>query len=138
MMSEQNDWNKQVIAEFRENGGKVGGHFKGWDLLLLHTTGAKSGLERVTPLVCMAEGDNLFVIASKGGASTHPDWYYNLKANPGVEVEFGRERFVAEAVEVEGARRAELYERMAKRHSFFYDYAEKAGRVIPVILLERG
>ena len=136
-MSDQNDWNKKIIAEFRENDGKVGGYFEGSTLLLLHTTGAKSGKARINPLVTMADGSNYFVIASKGGAPSHPDWYYNLKANPNVEVEVGTEKFAAKAVITSEPRRTELYERMAAGFAAFNEYKEKAGRVIPVILLER-
>lgn len=137
-MSDQNDWNKKVIAEFRANGGKVGGHFEGSDLLLLHTTGAKSGLQRINPLMTMAYGDKHIVIASKGGATSHPDWYFNLVANPKVHVEVGTEEYDAMAVEAEEPVRTEIYSKMAERYPFFSEYAKKAGRVIPVIVLERN
>ena len=136
-MSDPNEWNKKIIAEFRENDGKVGGYFEGSTLLLLHTTGAKSGLARINPLVTMADGQNYFIIASKGGAPSNPDWYYNLKANPDVEVEVGTEKFAAKAVITDEPQRTELYERMAANFAAFNEYKEKAGRVIPVIMLER-
>ena len=82
-----NDWNKKIIEEFRANDGKVGGQFASMDLLLLHTTGAKSGLPRINPVACMADGDRYIIIASNEGAPTNPDWYYNLAANPEVSVE---------------------------------------------------
>src|SRR5258705_11936664 len=87
------DWNKAIIEEFRANKGKVGGPFQGANLLLLHTKGAKSGLERVNPMMYYRDGDRYVVIASKGGADTHPDWYYNLLANPELSVEVGTEQF---------------------------------------------
>jgi hypothetical protein len=83
---EMSDWNKEIIAEFRANRGKVDSRFKGADLLLLHTKGAKSGLEHVSPVRYFIDGDRYVVIASKGGADTHPDWYHNLLANPDVSV----------------------------------------------------
>src|SRR5579863_1449035 len=88
-----NDWNKATIAEFRANNGKVGGPFAGANLLLLHTKGAKSGLERVNPMMYYRDGDRYVVIASKGGADTHPDWYHNLLANSELSVEVGTEQF---------------------------------------------
>lgn len=135
-MSDWNERNKKVIAEFRENGGVVGGHFENFKLLLLHTTGAKSGLKRVTPLVTKSVNNKWIIIASKGGAPTHPDWYYNLVANPEVYVEVGTEEFATKAVITEEPERTELYEKMEESYSFFTDYKKKAGRVIPVITLE--
>src|SRR5690606_11677041 len=90
-MTDASDWNRQVIEEFRANGGKVGGAFDGTPLLLLHTTGARSGRERVAPLVYQEDGDRLVVYASKAGAPNHPDWYRNVLAHPDVEVEVGSE-----------------------------------------------
>src|SRR5690242_14836283 len=87
------DWNKSIIEEFRANKGKVGGPFEGATLLLLHTKGAKSGVERVNPMVYFKDGDRYVVIASKGGADTNPDWYYNLRANPELTAEIGTEQF---------------------------------------------
>lgn len=131
------EWNKKVIEEFRANGGKVSGHFAPNNLLLLHTTGAKSGQERVNPLVTLEDGDRLFVIASKGGAPSHPDWYYNLVANPIVEVEYGTEKFQAQANVTAEPERTELYEKMANEFTGFADYKEKTTRVMPVITLTR-
>ena len=136
-MSDPNEWNKKIIAEFRANDGKVGGPFEGSTILLLHTTGAKSGKARINPLVTMADGDSYFVIASKGGATSNPDWFHNLKANPGVEVEVGTEKFSATAVITDEPKRTELYERMAAGFAAFNEYKKTANRVIPVILLER-
>ncbi len=90
-----NDWNAQIIAEFRANGGKAA-EFGDAPLVILHTIGAKSGELRETPLVALVEGDDLYVFASKGGAPTNPDWYYNLKAQPEITVEYGTETFTAD------------------------------------------
>src|SRR5256885_11984604 len=92
-MSSPNDWNKQIIEEFRANGGKVGGPFTGANLLLLHTLGAKSNQPRVNPLGYFKDGDNFVIVASKAGAPTNPDWYYNILAHPEVTLEMGTERF---------------------------------------------
>jgi deazaflavin-dependent oxidoreductase (nitroreductase family) len=134
-VSDPNEWNRQVIEEFRSKQGQVGGVFENVTLLLLHTTGAKSGLERVNPLVCMPDGERLIVCASKGGAPSHPDWYYNLVANPDVVVEYGTETFKARATVVEEPERTELYGRMAARFDGFREYQRKTSRVIPVIAL---
>jgi deazaflavin-dependent oxidoreductase (nitroreductase family) len=131
------DWNKQIINEFRENDGKVGGHFANNTLVLLHTTGAKSGKERINPLVTFEDGDRLVVVASKGGAPAHPDWYHNIVANPVVNVEYGTEEFQAKATVAEEPERTKLYERMENTFGTFSDYKKKAGRTIPVITLTR-
>ncbi len=131
------DWNEKIINEFRANGGKVGGYFANNTLLLLHTTGAKSGKERVNPLVTFEDGERLVIVASKGGAPSHPDWYYNIVANPVVTVEYGTEEFQARATVTSEPERTELYERMENTFETFKEYKEKAGRVIPVITLTR-
>lgn len=131
-MSERN---KQVIAEFRANSGKVGGFFEDKDLLLLHTTGAKSGLARLNPLVYMQDGERIVVIASNGGASSNPDWYYNLLANPEVFIEVGSDRFPARADKAQEPERNALYCRMAERYPFFADYQRNTERIIPVIVI---
>lgn len=128
--------NDVVIEEFRANAGKVGGHFEGWTLLLLHTTGARSGMERVNPLVYVTDGDRYLVAASKGGADTHPDWYFNVQANPEVAIEVGGKTMRARAAFPAGAERDELYAMLAARHSFFSGYQEGTDRVIPVVALE--
>ena len=136
--NEQNDRNAQIIAEFRANGGRVGGRFENATLLLLHTTGARSGQKRVTPLVCLADGDRLLVFASKAGAPTHPDWYHNLVANPRVAVEVGEETYEATASTLEGEERDRIYAIQAGRNPLFGEYQQKAGdRTIPVVALER-
>ena len=134
-MSEMNERNKMIIDEFRANGGKVGGPFEGKSLLLLHTKGAKSGQERINPVACIRDGDRLAVIASKGGAPTHPDWYYNVVANPQVTVEVGTEKFQAVAKVAEEPERTRLYEKMVGVMPGFDDYRRKTTRVIPVIVL---
>src|SRR5215470_13874048 len=106
------DWNKTLIEEFRANKGKVSGYFEGSNLLLLHTTGAKSGLERVNPVMYFIDGDRYVIIASKSGADTHPDWYGNLLANPEVSVEVGTEQFPAMAAVTSEPERTRLYEKM--------------------------
>lgn len=131
------DWNQKIIKEFRENDGVVGGHFTGHPLLLLHHTGAKSGKERVNPLAAFEEGERLFIIASKGGAPDNPDWYYNVVANPTVEVEYGRDKFKAKAAVAEEPERSRLYAKAVREFPGFGDYEEKADRVIPVITLTR-
>lgn len=131
------DFNKKIIDEFRANGGKVGGFFANNTLLLLHTIGAKSGLERVNPLVTFEDGDRLVVVASKGGAPSHPDWYYNMLANPLVTVEYGTEKFQAQASVASEPERTELYAKMESKLASFTEYKEMAGRVIPVVILTR-
>ncbi len=134
-MSNSNDWNKAIIEEFRANHGKVGGHFDGKPLLLLHTTGAKSGEERVNPVAYTKDGDKLVVIASKGGAPTHPDWYHNIVAHPQVTVEVGTEKIEATASVANEAERRRLYDEMIKVMPGFADYEKKTTRSIPVIVL---
>ena len=136
-MADMNDWNRQIIEEFHANGGKVGGPFEGATLLLLTTTGAKSGLSRTTPLVYMADGERLVIFASKAGAPTSPDWYYNLVAHPTVTVEVGTEKFNASATVVSGEERDRLYAQQAAKAPNFAEYQQKTTRVIPVVVLER-
>jgi deazaflavin-dependent oxidoreductase (nitroreductase family) len=131
------DWNTAIIEEFRANGGKVGGRWEGRDLLLLTTTGRKSGRSHTTPIVFTRDGDRLLVYASKSGAPTHPDWYLNLVADPHVEVEVGSERFDAVATPIVGEERDRLYAEQAARVPAFAEYQEKAGRLIPVVALTR-
>jgi deazaflavin-dependent oxidoreductase (nitroreductase family) len=131
------DRNKQIIEEFRSNEGKVGGYFANNTLLLLHTRGAKSGQERVNPLVTFEDGNRLVVIASKGGAPSHPDWYYNVVANPVVSVEYGTEVFQAQATVTSEPERTELYEKMESKLAAFSGYKENTTRLIPVVTLTR-
>ncbi len=137
-VSAANTWNAKVIEEFRANAGKVGGMFANTHLLLLHTTGAKSGLPRLTPLAYLADDTRLIVIASNGGALRSPDWYYNLVANPDVRVEVGTEQFEAQATVAREPERTKLYEQMAAVSPSFTTYKQKAApRIIPVIVLTR-
>jgi deazaflavin-dependent oxidoreductase (nitroreductase family) len=134
-MSDVNDRNKKIIEEFRANSGKVGGYFEGKTLLLLHTRGAKSGAERINPVAYVRDGERLVVIASKGGAPTNPDWYYNMVANPQVTVEVGTETLQAHAAVAEEPERTRLYGKMAEVMPGFNEYREKTTRKIPVIVL---
>ena len=131
------DWNKAIIEEFRANKGKVGGYFERTNLLLLHTKGAKSGLERVNPLAYIIDEDRYVVIASKGGADTDPDWYRNLLAHPEVSVEVGTEQFEATAAVPSEPERTTLYEKMEAINPGFTEYKQKTSRVIPVITVTR-
>ncbi|MFN8479361.1 MAG: nitroreductase family deazaflavin-dependent oxidoreductase [Kouleothrix sp.] len=132
------DFNQGVITEFRANGGKVGGYFAGANMLLLHTIGAKSGQARINPLVYANDGDRMIIIASKGGAPSNPDWYYNLLANPVVTVEVGSEQFQARATAItEEPERSRLYAQMVAHYAGFAEYEQKTSRKIPVVVLER-
>ena len=136
-MADRNEFNAQVIAEFRANGGAVGGAFDGATIVLLTTTGARSGLERVTPVVCRVDGDDVYVFASKAGAPTDPDWFHNLVANPEVGVELGTDTFRARAVVLEGTTRDEVYAAHAAEYPNFAEYEAATDRVIPVVRLDR-
>lgn len=131
------DLNKEVIQEFRANQGKVGGHFQGMDLLLIHTTGAKSGQLRINPTAFYNQEDQYIIAASKGGADSHPDWYHNLVANPNVIVEVGKDTFAAKADIPAEPERSELYNKLAGKYPMFKEYESKAKRIIPVIKLEK-
>lgn len=136
-MSSPNEWNNAIIKEFRANNGKVGGNFAEMPLILLHTIGAKSGEERINPVAYTMDGDRLVIIASKGGAPTHPDWYYNIAANPSVTVELGTEQFEAQAAITDEPERTRLYRQMAAIRPNFAEYEKKTTRKIPVIVLTR-
>jgi deazaflavin-dependent oxidoreductase (nitroreductase family) len=136
-MSNQNDRNMAIIKEFRDNAGKVGGPFEGRTLLILHTIGAKSGQERINPVAYVTDGDRFVIIASKGGAPTNPDWYYNLVANPQVTVEVGVEQFTARASISTEPERTRLYSKMVEMMPGFAEYQKKTTRMIPVITLAR-
>jgi deazaflavin-dependent oxidoreductase (nitroreductase family) len=131
------DWNEKIIEEFRANEGKVGGYFENMTLLLLQTTGAKSGLLRLNPAAYTEDRGRLVIIASKGGADTHPDWYYNIVANPHVTVEVGSEKYDAVATVEEEPERTRLYDQMAAQYPGFEEYRQKTSRIIPVITLQR-
>ena len=129
------DWNADVIEEFRANHGKVGGWFADKTVLILHTTGARSGLERITPLVYRNEDDRVFIFTSKGGSHSHPDWYYNLKANQSVTVEIGTETSPATAVEIVGDERDAIFGRQGADIETFAKYQAGTDRIIPVFEL---
>ena len=132
-----NAWNKTIIAEFRANAGQVGGTFKDATVLILHTKGAKSGVERNNPLVYLPDGDNWVIIASKGGAPKHPDWYHNLIAQPKVSIEVGTETIDVEAKVVTGSERDKLYAGQVARFASFGEYEKATTRKIPVFRLTR-
>ena len=136
--TDYNDFNRKLIEEYRANGGKVSGMFAGAPLLLLTSTGARSGQPRVAPLAYTTDNDRLVVIASKGGAPTHPDWFYNVRANPDVTVELGAETFPARATIAQGAERQRLFDQMAAQMPNFAEYQRNTTRQIPVIVLERA
>ncbi|MEO7911016.1 MAG: nitroreductase family deazaflavin-dependent oxidoreductase [Roseiflexaceae bacterium] len=136
-MSEYNNFNQKIIEEFRANGGKVGGPFEGGNMLLLTTTGAKSGQPRVSPLAYSTDGDKILIIASKGGAPTNPDWFYNLVANPVVTVERGTETFQARATVPEPVERDRLFDHVSTQMPGFAEYQRNTTRKIPVVVLEK-
>jgi deazaflavin-dependent oxidoreductase (nitroreductase family) len=136
-MGNPNDWNKTVIEEFRANGGKVGGYFANVTVLLLHTIGAKSQQQRINPLVCMTDGDRLIIAASKRGAPTNPDWYYNLIAQPLVTIEVGIKKFQARATVAAEPERTRLFDQMAAAMPNYAEYQRSTTRIIPVVILTR-
>ena len=133
-----NETNKQTIKEFRANDGVVGGPFEGFTLLLLHHVGAKSGTERISPLVYRNDGDAWVVFGTKGGAPTNPDWYYNLLANPATTVEIGTKTHSVTARVTEGTERTRIWEEAKTEIPTFAEYEARSGRDIPVIVLERS
>ncbi len=135
--SRSTDWNSRIIEEFRANGGQVGGPFAGGTLLLLTTTGAKSGKRRTAPLAYLPDGSRVIIFATKGGSPTHPDWYHNLVANPQATVEVGNETFDVIATPTTGEERDRLWARQVERNPAFGEYQTKTTRQIPVIALER-
>jgi deazaflavin-dependent oxidoreductase (nitroreductase family) len=136
-MTEPNDYNRKIIEEFRANGGTVTSHPARDQLLLLTTTGARTGRQHTTPVMYSRDGDRLLVYASKGGAPTHPAWYHNLVANPRVRVEVGTEEYEAEAAVITGEERDRLFSRHAERYPGFAEYQSKTSRTIPVVALTR-
>ncbi|HLI51703.1 MAG TPA: nitroreductase family deazaflavin-dependent oxidoreductase [Thermomicrobiaceae bacterium] len=131
------NYNQQIIEEFRANHGKLGGDWAGVPLLLLTSTGAKTGKPRTTPVDYTRDGDRLVIIASKGGAPTNPDWYHNLLANPVATVELGDETFKVRATPAQGEERERLFDQHAAQLPVFAGYRTKTTRQIPVPILER-
>jgi deazaflavin-dependent oxidoreductase (nitroreductase family) len=136
-MSGLNDFNQQVIKEFRANQGKVGGQLANMPVLLLTMTGAKSGRTVTKPLVYTKDGDRIVVIASFAGAPKSPAWYNNLVANPEATVEVGSERFRVRAAVTSGEERQRLFDRQAAQMPIFNEYQKKTTRQIPVLVLTR-
>jgi deazaflavin-dependent oxidoreductase (nitroreductase family) len=137
-MSDPGNWNQKIIDEFRANEGKVGGQFEGAPMVLLTTTGAKSGRRHTTPVMYLpGDEGTVYVFASKAGAPTDPDWYRNLRANPRVIVEIGTDKYDAVASVLEGEERAEKYAAQASKYPGFREYQQMTTRVIPVVALTR-
>lgn len=136
-MADQYERNRAVIEELRANAGRAGGAWEGRPLLLLTTTGAKSGRRLTTPVMYLADGDRLLVFASRGGAPANPAWYHNLAANPDVTVEVGGETFEATAEVLQGEERDRLYQKQAELYPTFAEYQRRTSRRIPVVALSR-
>ena len=135
---EAGDFNTKIIHEFRTNHGRVGGPLASTPMILIHHIGAKSGTVRVTPLACNPQPDGrLAIVASNGGSPAHPDWYYNLKANPAITVEVGTEMFTAVAEELSDAARAELWPSLVAESPAVAEHQAKTTRQIPVLMLIR-
>ena len=135
-MAVNREWDTQIIEEFRANSGRVGGYFEGAPMLILHSTGAKSGEERVHPLMYLQVDGTCAIFASKAGAPTHPDWYYNLLAHPSATIEVGTETKAVTARVAEGEERDALWTTQKERYPGFAEYERKTTREIPVIILE--
>lgn len=131
------DWNAKIIEEFRANAGKVGGPFEGAPMLLLHSTGARSGAERINPVVYQRDEDRWVVFASKGGADTNPDWFHNLKANPETTVQIGSEKREVRARVATDEERKRLWPMAVDTYSGYDGYRKRTDRKIPLVVLER-
>jgi deazaflavin-dependent oxidoreductase (nitroreductase family) len=137
-VSGPNDYNTTIIEEFRANEGRVGGPWAGITLILVHHIGAKSGIERVSPLACSLQGDGRFAIwAANGGSPTHPNWYYNLKANPSTKVEVDTRTFTVLVQELDDTARAELWPELVTQYPQLGEVQAKTTRQIPVFMLTR-
>jgi deazaflavin-dependent oxidoreductase (nitroreductase family) len=137
-VGEASDYNTKIIEEFRANQGRVGGPWAGTPMILIHHIGAKSGIERVTPLGCFPQPDGRFaVVASNGGSPTHPDWYHNVKANPRIKVEVGTQTFTVLAEELDDDARAELWPSLVANAPSLGEYQTRTTRQIPVFMLTR-
>jgi len=128
-------WNESIIEEFRGNGGQVGGNFAGAPLLLLHSVGARSGQQRVSPMMYLADGERFLVFASNAGKPANPDWYFNLTANPAATVEVGTRTVEVQAAELRGEERDRTYAEQASRYPGVATYQENTDRIIPVFAL---
>jgi deazaflavin-dependent oxidoreductase (nitroreductase family) len=136
-MPDMSEFNRKVIEEFRANEGKVGGQFEGAPVLLLTSTGAKSGQPRTTPVVYQQDGERMVIFASKAGAPENPAWYHNLVANPTATVEVGSDKVEVEAIVTEGDERGRLFRRQTELMPQFAEYEKKTTREIPVVALQR-
>ncbi|MEV6217356.1 nitroreductase/quinone reductase family protein [Nocardia sp. NPDC051833] len=142
-MSTPEDWNTEIIAEFRANQGRVGGNFDGAPMVLVHHRGRKTGRELVTPMMYLPDErdpDTIYVFASKAGAPTNPAWYYNLTTAGAADIEIGTDTYPVTVAEVTGADRDRIYAEQARRYPGFAGYAEKTAgiRTIPVLALHRA
>lgn len=129
-------WNQDIVDEFRANGGRVGGNFDGAPLLLLHTIGARSGHEHVTPVMYQDLAGPVAVFATKGGAPSHPDWYRNVVANPEISAEIGTQIRAFRARTATGAERDRIWTRQKRDYPGFAEYESQTDRVIPVVILD--
>ena len=136
MAVDSRNWNQHIIEEFRANEGRVGGNFAGAPLLLLHHWGARTGIERVNPMMYQRVPVGYAVFGSKGGAPTNPDWYYNLLAHPEATVEVGTERIPVRARVAQGQERERIWEKQKRAYPGFAAYERKTTRQIPVVILE--
>lgn len=136
MTTDASDWNRHIIEEFRANHGRVGGQFEGAPLLLLHHRGAKTGTERINPVMYQKVDGGYAVFASKAGAATNPDWYHNLLANPQTIVEVGTETIPVRARVAQSEDREPIWETQKRDYPGFADYERKTARQIPVVILE--
>ncbi len=135
-VSDVHDFNTTIIDEFRTNAGRLGGQFEGAPVLLLHTTGAKSGRERINPMMYQEVGGDYAVFASKAGAPTNPDWYHNVVAHPDATIEIGTATRTVRARVAAGAERDRIWETQKQRYPGFADYEQRTEREIPVVILE--
>jgi deazaflavin-dependent oxidoreductase (nitroreductase family) len=133
LSNEFHDWNKGIIDEFHKNHGKVGGQFEGAPILLIHHTGARTGKVRINPVMYLKDGDRFLVFSSKGGAPSNPDWYYNLKAHPDVQIEVGDATISVHTEEIKGPERDRLYAKQASLYPNFGEYQRQTKRIIPVM-----
>lgn len=137
-MTVPNDFNTSIIEEFRANEGRVSGRFEGAPMILVHHAGAKSGIERITPLVYFPDGEHMVIIGSAAGAPSHPAWYYNLMANPRAAVEVGTEKFAVDITELTGDEREQAWSRVVAAMPGFGEYQQQITRLIPVLALTRA